>query len=42
MSALPSALRPLHVPPQRTARMQEAHLLIGHTWCALVEEALAP
>ncbi len=28
------------VPSQTTARIQEAHIFIGHTICALVEEAL--
>lgn len=28
------------VPSQTTARIQEAHIFIGHTLCALVEEAL--
>lgn len=28
------------VPSQITARIQEAHIFIGHTLCALVEEAL--
>lgn len=28
------------VPSQSTARIQEAHILIGHTLCGLVEEAL--
>jgi D-sedoheptulose 7-phosphate isomerase len=27
------------VPEQITARIQEAHILIGHWWCGLVEEA---
>jgi D-sedoheptulose 7-phosphate isomerase len=27
------------VPEQVTARIQEAHILIGHWWCGLVEEA---
>jgi D-sedoheptulose 7-phosphate isomerase len=31
---------PLVVPSQTTARIQEAHIFIGHTLCALVEEAL--
>ncbi|HEY6517157.1 MAG TPA: SIS domain-containing protein [Steroidobacteraceae bacterium] len=30
----------LVVPSQTTARIQEAHIFIGHTLCALVEEAL--
>jgi D-sedoheptulose 7-phosphate isomerase len=29
------------VPHADTARIQEAHIFIGHTWCALVEQALA-
>jgi len=28
------------VPSQTTARIQEAHIFIGHCWCALVEQAL--
>jgi D-sedoheptulose 7-phosphate isomerase len=28
------------VPSSVTARIQEAHILIGHIWCQLVEEAL--
>lgn len=31
---------PVIVPAQVTARIQEAHILIGHWWCGLVEEAL--
>jgi D-sedoheptulose 7-phosphate isomerase len=31
---------PLVVPSQTTARIQEAHIFIGHVLCALVEEAL--
>jgi D-sedoheptulose 7-phosphate isomerase len=31
---------PIVVPSQTTARIQEAHIFIGHTLCALVEEAL--
>lgn len=31
---------PLVVPSQITARIQEAHIFIGHTLCALVEDAL--
>jgi D-sedoheptulose 7-phosphate isomerase len=30
----------LVVPSQVTARIQEAHIFIGHCWCALVEHAL--
>jgi D-sedoheptulose 7-phosphate isomerase len=29
------------VPSASTARIQEAHIFIGHLWCALVEAALA-
>lgn len=29
------------VPSKVTARIQEAHILIGHWWCGLVEEALS-
>jgi D-sedoheptulose 7-phosphate isomerase len=28
------------VPAQDSARIQEAHLFIGHTWCAQIEQAL--
>jgi D-sedoheptulose 7-phosphate isomerase len=28
------------VPSQTTARIQEAHILIGHTMCAMIEESL--
>jgi D-sedoheptulose 7-phosphate isomerase len=28
------------VPGQSTARIQEAHIFIGHSLCALVEEGL--
>ena len=31
---------PIVIPSQTTARIQEAHIFIGHTLCALVEEAL--
>lgn len=31
---------PIVVPSQVTARIQEAHIFIGHTLCALVEETL--
>ncbi|MBW4052568.1 MAG: D-sedoheptulose 7-phosphate isomerase [Proteobacteria bacterium] len=31
---------PIVVPSQTTARIQEAHIFIGHTLCALIEEAL--
>ena len=31
---------PLVVPSQTTARVQEAHIFLGHMLCALVEEAL--
>lgn len=31
----------LVVPHADTARIQEAHIFIGHSWCALVEQALA-
>ena len=29
------------VPSERTARIQEAHMLIGHLWCELVEASLS-
>ena len=29
------------VPSMVTARIQEAHILIGHWWCGIVEEALS-
>jgi D-sedoheptulose 7-phosphate isomerase len=28
------------VPGADTARIQEAHIFIGHAWCGLVEHAL--
>jgi D-sedoheptulose 7-phosphate isomerase len=28
------------VPSKTTARIQEAHIFIGHTWCGLIEQAL--
>ncbi|OYV01556.1 MAG: phosphoheptose isomerase [Burkholderiales bacterium PBB5] len=28
------------VPSQTTARIQEAHIFVGHCWCGLVEQAL--
>jgi len=28
------------VPSAVTARIQEAHILIGHSWCGLIEQAL--
>lgn len=31
---------PIVVPSQTTARIQEAHIFIGHSLCALIEEAL--
>ena len=31
---------PIVVPSQVTARIQEAHILIGHTLCGLIEESL--
>lgn len=31
---------PIVVPSKTTARIQEAHIFVGHTLCALVEEAL--
>lgn len=31
---------PIVVPSQTTARIQEAHIFLGHTLCALLEEAL--
>jgi D-sedoheptulose 7-phosphate isomerase len=30
----------LVVPSDTTARIQEAHIFIGHTLCAMVEQAL--
>lgn len=30
---------PLVVPAMETARIQECHILIGHIWCAMVDEA---
>jgi D-sedoheptulose 7-phosphate isomerase len=29
------------VPSTRTARIQEVHMLVGHTLCGLVDERLA-
>jgi len=29
------------VPSVVTARIQEAHILIGHWWCGVIEEALS-
>jgi len=29
------------VPHNDTARIQEAHIFIGHSWCALIEQSLA-
>ena len=31
---------PLVIPGQHTAHIQEAHIFIGHAWCALVEHVL--
>jgi len=31
---------PIVVPSQETARIQEAHIFLGHVFCALVEQAL--
>ncbi|MCB1842288.1 MAG: D-sedoheptulose 7-phosphate isomerase [Halioglobus sp.] len=28
------------VPSEQTPRIQEAHIVVGHTWCAMVEHAL--
>ena len=30
------------VPSQVTARIQESHILIGHIWCEMIEEAMFP
>lgn len=30
----------LCVPSDQTPRIQEAHIVVGHTWCAMVESAL--
>jgi D-sedoheptulose 7-phosphate isomerase len=35
------ATLPIIVPSEVTARIQEAHILIGHWWCGAVEEALS-
>lgn len=32
----------LIVPSSNTARIQESHILVGHIWCELIEEALFP
>ena len=29
------------VPSSRTARIQEAHIIIGHVWCDMIEQTLA-
>ena len=31
----------IKVPSMNTARIQEAHILIGHTWCEYIEDAIA-
>ncbi len=31
---------PIIVPSSTTARIQEAHIMIGHTLCGMVEESL--
>lgn len=36
-----SATIAVTVPSEVTARIQEAHILIGHWWCGVVEEALS-
>ena len=30
------------VPSSVTARIQESHILVGHIWCEMIEEAVAP
>jgi len=30
------------VPSTNTARIQECHIMIGHLWCEMIEEAVAP
>lgn len=30
------------VPSEKTARIQETHILIGHIWCEMIEEKLFP
>ena len=35
------ATAPIIVPSRTTARIQEAHILIGHTLCGLIEESLS-
>jgi D-sedoheptulose 7-phosphate isomerase len=30
------------VPSGITARIQESHIMIGHIWCEMIEEALFP
>jgi phosphoheptose isomerase len=32
---------PLVVPAMETARIQECHILIGHIWCAMIDEAFS-
>jgi D-sedoheptulose 7-phosphate isomerase len=39
---LPHCTAAVVVPSSVTARIQEAHILIGHIWCEMVEEALFP
>ncbi|MFN5875920.1 MAG: SIS domain-containing protein, partial [Ignavibacteria bacterium] len=30
------------VPSDVTARIQESHILVGHIWCEMIEEAILP
>lgn len=39
---LPRCTAAVVVPSSVTARIQEAHILIGHIWCEMLEEALFP
>jgi D-sedoheptulose 7-phosphate isomerase len=39
---LPECTAAVVVPSSVTARIQEAHILIGHIWCEMLEEALFP
>ncbi|MCS7170641.1 MAG: SIS domain-containing protein [Candidatus Kapabacteria bacterium] len=39
---LPYCTAAVVVPSHVTARIQEAHILVGHIWCEMLEEALFP
>lgn len=38
----PYCSRPIAIPSRETARIQEMHILVIHTWCAMIDEAFAP